>query len=32
MGLDFIRKTYERWGRDDPMYAVLTRHEMAGGG
>lgn len=30
MGLDFVRRTYERWGRRDPMYAVLTRHEWAG--
>lgn len=31
MGLGYVKKTYERWGADDPMYAVLTRHDRAGG-
>jgi ubiquinone/menaquinone biosynthesis C-methylase UbiE len=31
MGLRFVKQTYERWGREDPMYAVLTRHDRAGG-
>lgn len=30
MGLDHVRRTYERWGAEDPMYAVLTRHDRAG--
>lgn len=32
MGLDHVRRTYDRWGAEDPMYAVLTRHDRAGGG
>lgn len=30
MGLGFVKRTYERWGAEDPMYAVLTRHDRAG--
>lgn len=30
MGLEFVKRTYERWGAEDPMYAVLTRHDRAG--
>ncbi|HEX9886492.1 MAG TPA: class I SAM-dependent methyltransferase [Longimicrobiales bacterium] len=30
MGLGFIRDTYQRWGAEDPFYAVLTRHNRAG--
>lgn len=30
MGLDFVKRTYEKWGSVDPMYAVLTRHDRAG--
>ena len=30
-GLDYVRKTYEQWGEEDPMYAVLTRHDRKGG-
>jgi ubiquinone/menaquinone biosynthesis C-methylase UbiE len=30
VGLGFVKKTYERWGAEDPMYAVLTRHDRAG--
>lgn len=25
MGLDYVRRTYEALGRDDPLYAVLTK-------
>lgn len=32
MSLEHVRRTYERWGREDPLYAVLTRHEHRGGG
>jgi ubiquinone/menaquinone biosynthesis C-methylase UbiE len=31
MGLEEVRKVYERLGRDDPLYAVLTRHSLRGG-
>lgn len=31
MGLDYVKRTYEQWGSEDPMYAVLTRHDRAGG-
>lgn len=30
MALDQIRRTYERWGREDPLYAVLTRRDRSG--
>jgi ubiquinone/menaquinone biosynthesis C-methylase UbiE len=30
-GLDFVRRTYEQWGAADPLYAVLTRRNQAGG-
>ena len=30
MGLDHVRQTYESWGAEDPMYAVLTDHDRAG--
>jgi SAM-dependent methyltransferase len=26
MSLDIVRRTFEKWGREDPMYAVLTDH------
>lgn len=29
--LDYVRRTYEDWGGEDPMYAVLTRHDRKGG-
>lgn len=32
MGLDFIRRTYERWAAEDPFYAVLTSDGKEGGG
>lgn len=32
MGLDFIRRTYERWGAEDPFYAVLTSEGRERGG
>lgn len=31
MGLKHVRRVYEEWGRTDPMYAVLTNRERAGG-
>lgn len=31
MGLDHVRRTYEQLGRDDPLYAVLSRHGHSGG-
>lgn len=31
MGLGHVRKTYERWRVEDPMYAVLTREDRRGG-
>lgn len=31
MGLDHVRRTYEQLGRDDPLYAVLSRRGHAGG-
>jgi 2-polyprenyl-3-methyl-5-hydroxy-6-metoxy-1,4-benzoquinol methylase len=30
MGLEHVRDVYEKLGREDPMYAVLTRHELRG--
>jgi SAM-dependent methyltransferase len=30
MGLDEVRRVYEELGRDDPLYAVLTRHSRRG--
>jgi SAM-dependent methyltransferase len=30
MGLDEVRKVYEQLGREDPLYAVLTRHSRRG--
>ena len=32
MPLEHTRDVFEKWGRDDPMYAVLTRKGYAGGG
>lgn len=32
MSLDHTRDVFEEWGRDDPMYAVLTRKGYADGG
>ncbi|HZD06047.1 MAG TPA: class I SAM-dependent methyltransferase [Longimicrobiales bacterium] len=32
MGLDHIRRTYEAFGRDDPLYAVLTKASKRHGG
>ncbi|MDX1568020.1 MAG: methyltransferase domain-containing protein [Longimicrobiales bacterium] len=31
MGLEFVRKTYERWASEDPMYTVITRRGKSGG-
>jgi SAM-dependent methyltransferase len=30
MGLDEVRRVYEKLGREDPLYAVLTSHGMRG--
>jgi SAM-dependent methyltransferase len=30
MGLEHVRRVYEKLGREDPMYAVLTQHERRG--
>lgn len=31
MSLEHVRRTYESWGREDPLYAVLTDHDRRGG-
>lgn len=31
MGLEHVKATFEKYGRDDPMYAVLTDHSRRGG-
>lgn len=31
MGLEHVKRVFEQYGRDDPMYAVLTDHSRRGG-
>jgi len=31
MGLEHVKQVFEKYGRDDPMYAVLTDHSRRGG-
>jgi len=32
LSLEHVRRTYERWGREDPFHAVITSDEYRGGG